>query len=216
MKTHHRWSTRLTFAATAVALAMPAVADDDDEGEIDVPVGITPSGQIGFAGFDFDELFGLDFEFVADGTDPAGLPFSGLFTDNPGFRDLVSAGVTPSADFAQPTGTFNFEFELLAIDAPLRMADPTFDNELFGPGSTFTIGDQDTLSTLGEIDSHPFFFIAESDIVVGEVLSVTGRVVDTTGNFSASESFTFNFLVPAPGATAAIGLAGLVTLRRRR
>jgi hypothetical protein len=214
------WKLNPAAACAAGLLLAPAWAvsaqHDEEVGEIDVPIGITPQGQIGFAGFDFDELFGLDFEFFADGTDPAGQPLSGLFTDNPGFRDLISAGVSPSADFAQPSGVFDFRFELLSIDAPLRMASPSFDAELAVPGETFAIGTQETLAVLGEIDSHPFFFIAAEDVVQGQILSVTGRVFDATGGFAASEPFTFSFVVPTPGSAALLGLAGLASARRRR
>jgi hypothetical protein len=200
------------LAAGAPALGQP----HEEEREIDVPVGINASGQIVFGDFDFTELFGLDFESVVGGSDPQGNPFDGLFTDNPGFRDLVSAGETPTADFQQPFGAFEFAFELISIDTPLRMADPLFVSELAAPGDQFFIGDEGVLGTLGEIDSHPFFFVAASDVVPGTILGVTGRVVDLTGGFAASAPFTFNFLIPSPSAAAVLAGFGLVTARRRR
>ncbi|MEM8757296.1 MAG: hypothetical protein AAGF47_05895 [Planctomycetota bacterium] len=210
-----RTTLKLGLAGLIATASTTAIAQPDED-EIDVPIGITHSGQIGFLDFDFDELFGIDFLFTDSGTAPDGSPFVGLFTDDPGVRDLVSAGFAPTLEFAQPSGTFDFRFELLAIDAPLRMADPSFDNELALAGDTFDIGTQDTLATLGEIDSHPFYFIEQDNIVPGQILSVTGRVIDAEGTFTASEAFTFQFLVPAPGTALAFGAVALTAARRRR
>lgn len=196
--------------------ATPTLArGDDEEGEIDVPIGVNPDGQLVTGDFDFNEIFGLDFEFTADGIDPQGNAFTGYSTDNPGFRDLISAGETPTADFAQLTGNFDLAFELISIDAPLRMADPFFDFELASAGDTFSIGSDETIANLGEIDSHPFFFIAADDFT-GGTLSVTGRVIDLAGTYAASDAFTFTFAVPAPSSAGLLTIAGLAAARRRR
>lgn len=205
----------VVIATTVMNAPLAAQPHNEEEGEIDVPIGINPSGQIVFGDFDFAQLFGLDFESVVGGNDPQGNPFDGLFTDNPGFRDLISAGETPTADFQQPFGSFEFAFELISIDSPLRMADPLFVSELAAPGDRFIIGDDAQLST-GEIDSHPFFFIAASDVIPGTILGVTGRVIDMNGGFTASEPVTFNFLIPSPPTAAVLVGLGLTAARRRR
>lgn len=202
MKISHLLLSLLIIAGT---MTTPVLADE--EPHTDLEVGLMPgTSQLMIAG-DEDLLGGLESIELFPGS---GF-FDGMFAESePGF-EAVEIDEPGEIDAINTALAHQISLERVAFDSGFEMYEPPFSQILATNGSLY----QFVQEAPDETGFHNDLIFAANGIV-GDTFAATFRLVDPSGNYSASEPFTLNFVnVPEP-ATAALLLMGAVTVVRRR
>lgn len=209
--------TRVMSVVVAAGAAATASADF----ATDFGVAWDGQGQLAVE-FNFDSIEPIS-NFVTGGG--ANGTFTGWFSDAPGFANFEEDEADEGL-FVVPDGTV-VGFELISASPAFTVYDLTFDN-VVAPGTNIELGSvqRDTLTgdVVSGFDDHPWWTVDVTDPAFdANVFSydLTFRLIDLRSDgvtpLAATDDITVTFtLIPAPGAAAALGLAGLAGLRRRR
>jgi len=227
-----RFQSFTSLAAIAVALSpVTSIADEGEEdagphvliGEANGQIGflfevITPDPTTGALVIPID-VFGDPLPFpLPNITGVSSVPFDvdGVGGDPERLRDLAFESPNDPGEIAE----LNEEgLNEIGSDSSLALFAVDLDEDF-----TLFLSDTNLIETTGDslalgapaFDAHPFFILEANELIVGQTVTGTFRLVDTAGILSDSANFDITLeVVPEPG-TATLALAGVTVLLRRR
>jgi hypothetical protein len=191
------------FACVVGAAVVVSAVADARAHEGGMHVARTLAGQLKVHDFDFGDMQMLT---------PAMMPLTGFTAHEPMFEPL--AAVEPLMDAYELDAGAKVFMEIVSLSPAFKVWDHDLTTVASLPGDRWDLGAQPfAREMLWHADStDPAFDPMRMEY------SVSFRLIDTgSTGYASSEVYTLNFgVVPAPGAVAALGLAGVVTARRRR